>query len=182
MDLINIIEAYVGDEQLSVEHLEVVWLEKSLKERRQLIENAQEIVQSLEVDAPADIPIKHHFGAGTYGRECTIPAGVVCVGKLYIEGQVNVMTRGRLLLITENSFEIVEGTHVGISTPNTKKFGYILEDTHWVTVMARDLDETDPDTILNSHTFDNHGEVGYDGNDNSGCDRRSWKCGESGEK
>lgn len=154
MDLITVLTDCVANDDFNT--MKEMWSECSRVERREYIEEAQHRIELMAEEAPADIPITHHFGKGTYGRQCVIPKGTVCIGKVYHEGHVNVMMKGKLLLITETSCEIVEGINVGINKPNTKKFGLILEDTHWVTVMPRAEGVTDPDIILASHASDTH--------------------------
>ena len=43
---------------------------------------------------PAACPVQHHFAPGAYGREMTLPAGLVVVGKIHKHAHINVISKG----------------------------------------------------------------------------------------
>lgn len=137
--------------------LEERWAELPLVERRQTIEEFQKRVQELETEAPHKPEHRHFFGSGTYGREAFMPKGVVMVGSIYTEPQINILIRGVVFVATENSIKLLEGPQIFVSDPNTKKVGYVVEDMQWITIMSRDNSVVDPAVILKTHTAEDYG-------------------------
>ena len=88
-----------------------------------------------------DCPVTHHFGGGLYIREAFMPAGSVVIGHSHKKPTMNIMIKGKLLLITEDGSKkelIAPQTFMGIAG---RKAAYIIEDTIWQNVHI--TDETD---------------------------------------
>lgn len=134
------------------------WESLPVEHKRALIEEFQSRVQELEVSSPADPSITHYLGDRTYGREAFVPKGVAMVGKIYKEGQINVLIKGVVLVATEHSMRIIEAPATYVSEANTKKIGYVIEDMTWLTVMPRDNEVTNPNDILADHTTEDYGD------------------------
>ena len=95
-------------------------------------------------------PLKHTFAPGVYVREIFIPKGSLIVGKIHKHGHLNVVSKGRVLVVTE--FEEIEidaskEPYTFTSEPGTKRVVYTLEDTVWTTVHL--TEETDLEKIEN---------------------------------
>lgn len=78
-------------------------------------------------------PLTHRFADGVYAREMFIPAGTVIVGKIHKFGHLNVITKGKCVVLTEFGTETLEAPHTFISKPGTKRVVGAIEDTVWTT-------------------------------------------------
>jgi hypothetical protein len=120
-------------------------------------------VQTLEaafLEQPqVDCPVVHRFGPNIYIREVTIPAGTLSIGHYQTTTHLNVMLKGRVIMVSE------DGSKTELVAPQTfvsgpgRKIGYILEDMVWQNVYA--TNETDVEkletTLLNkSQTWQEH--------------------------
>lgn len=92
-----------------------------------------------------DVLTTHHFAPGVYARELFIPAGVVLTGKIHKTRHLNIISKGRIAVATEQGPKVVEAPHIMVSDPGTKRAGYALEDTIWITIHV--TEETDLDKI-----------------------------------
>lgn len=90
-------------------------------------------------------PLTHRFADGVYAREMMIPAGHVIVGKIHKYGHLNVITRGKVSVLTEFGVEVLHGPTTFISKPGTKRVVYAHEDTVWTTLHG--TAHTDPDSV-----------------------------------
>lgn len=78
-------------------------------------------------------PLTHRFADGVYAREMFIPAGTVIVGKIHKFGHLNVITKGKCIVLTEFGAETLTAPHTFISKPGTKRVVGAIEDTVWTT-------------------------------------------------
>lgn len=102
-----------------------------------------------------EMPPEHYFAQGVYGREITIPKGVVLVGRMHHQSQINFIMRGDISVTTPDGVKRVQGPCVIVSPAGTKRAGYAHEETVWITVLG--TQETDPKVIedtLTSATFE----------------------------
>lgn len=110
------------------------------KGRRQAIMRLQnEILQGGHNVGPESCPVRHHFAPGAYGRVMTLPAGLVVVGKIHKHAHINVISKGRVRVFTEQEGEqtlIAPCTFV--SSPGTKRVVMVDEETVWTTVHVTD--------------------------------------------
>ena len=84
---------------------------------------------------PAACPVQHHFAPGAYGREMTIPAGLVVVGKIHKHAHINVISKGRVQVFTEQDGVLeLAAPCTFVSSPGTKRVIHVLEETVWTTV------------------------------------------------
>lgn len=122
--------------------------------RRQTLVDFQRIVEEMEKTAPynTDEGLVHYMGDRTYGREANVKAGVALVGMRYNEPQINILIKGVVFVATENKASILEAPCVFVSDASTNKVGYVIEDMKWITVMNRDNECVDPDSIMRMHT------------------------------
>lgn len=111
--------------------------------------SAKEKIRALEARMreceQVEIQTKHHFANGIYAREITIPAGVVLTGKVHKTQHLNIVSKGRILIYTEDGLREVVAPCTIVSPPGTKRVGYALEETVWTTIHA--TTETDVDLI-----------------------------------
>lgn len=86
-------------------------------------------------------PVRHVFAPGMYAREMTIPEGQIIVGKIHRHAHVNVISMGRVRVVTEFGSEELCAPCTFVSEPGTKRVVYAMETTVWTTVHA--TNETD---------------------------------------
>jgi hypothetical protein len=92
----------------------------------------------------------HHFAHGLYAREITIKAGTLLTGKIHRTEHLNIISKGRIVVLTEDGMREVAAPFTMISRPGTKRVGFALEDTVWTTIHAtteRDLSKLELELI-----------------------------------
>lgn len=104
-----------------------------------------------------DPPLEHGFAPGVYARKMFIKAGVVLTGKIHKYAHWNVLLRGRIVIVTEKGTKEMVAPAMFVSPPGTKRAGYAIEDTEWVTIHP--TDETDIDTIEKHIAVDTYEEL-----------------------
>ena len=108
--------------------------------RRKAIMRLQDAIVYGGLDVgPAACPVQHHFAPGAYGREMTIPAGLVVVGKIHKHAHINVISKGRAQVFTEQDGVLeLAAPCTFVSSPGTKRVVHVLEETVWTTVHVTD--------------------------------------------
>jgi len=105
---------------------------------------------------------KHsEFGAAMYARELSLGKGAIIIGRIHKHPTVNVLLKGKLLVVSEGGRRTVEAPCTYISEPGIKKIGYVLEDCVWLNVIMTDVvGEENLDLIANNHTAQSYGDIG----------------------
>jgi len=102
------------------------------------------------------MPLKHFFSDGIYTRQITIPAGIMCVGKIHKHEYPSFLLKGRVTVYTEQSgSEEIIAPRLMISPAGTKRAVFAHEDTVWVTIHRTDqvdLDEIEKEIITPDYT------------------------------
>lgn len=108
--------------------------------RREAILRLQDAIVYGGLDVgPAACPVQHHFAPGAYGREMTLPAGLVVVGKIHKHAHINVISKGRAQVFTEQDGVLeLAAPCTFVSSPGTKRVVHVLEETVWTTVHVTD--------------------------------------------
>lgn len=88
-----------------------------------------------------DCPLKHHFAPGAYAREILLPAGSLVIGKIHKHAHVNVISQGRVSVMTEGGRKDLQAPCTFVSDVGTKRAVYAHEDTVWTTIHV--TNETD---------------------------------------
>lgn len=103
-------------------------------------------------------PLTNRFADGVYARELFLPAGTIVVGKIHRFGHLNVITRGKCIVVTEFGVEQFTAPHTFISQPGTKRVVAAVEDTVWTTFHGVSPDEYDDIDVIEQRiickTFD----------------------------
>jgi quercetin dioxygenase-like cupin family protein len=86
-----------------------------------------------------------------------IAAGVALTGKIHKYAHWNVVLKGRIRIITEKGMKEIVAPAMFVSPPGTKRAGYALEDTEWVTIHP--TEETDIETIEKQIAVDTYEEL-----------------------
>lgn len=103
----------------------------------------------------AEIPLRHYFAAGLYGRAITMPCGALIVGKLHKREHLCIVASGDVSVLTEDGPKRLKAGEVFASYPGTKRVLYAHQETVWVTVHAtdeRDVEQLEKDLIAVSYT------------------------------
>ncbi|MDQ7996058.1 MAG: hypothetical protein AAGC76_09405 [Luteibacter sp.] len=99
-----------------------------------------------------DCATSHYFADGVYGRALLIPAGTALTGKMHRQRHLNFLMQGTIRVWTEQGgMKELEAPQIIVSDPGTKRVGYALTDTIWVTVHATektDLAEIEAEVII----------------------------------
>ena len=90
-----------------------------------------------------EITTRHHFAKGLYAREIVIPAGCVLTGKVHSGEHLNIVSKGRIAVWTEDGMREVSAPFTMVSRPGTKRVGLAIEETVWTTIHANPTDDTD---------------------------------------
>lgn len=105
--------------------------------RAQILRLEEEMRQFEQID----LPLHHNFAPGTYARTCILPKGALIVGKIHKHAHQNIVSFGRVTVVTEFGRMEINGPHVFTSQPGTKRALYVHEETMWTTIHL--TDETD---------------------------------------
>lgn len=92
-----------------------------------------------------EIEIVHHFSNGIYAREARIPAGVTLTGEIHKYPQLNILSKGRISVLTDDGMKEVEAPFTINSPAGTKRIAYTHTDCVWTTILH--TFETDPNLI-----------------------------------
>lgn len=84
-------------------------------------------------DAIRDLPVEHTFMPGLYIRTLHIPAGVCLTGKEHKTRHMNVLSKGEIIVWTENGMQHLKAPYSFESQPGTKRVGYAVTDVMWST-------------------------------------------------
>jgi hypothetical protein len=89
--------------------------------------------------------VVNYFSKDVYARELHIPKGAMLTGHIHKYANLNILSKGRLSILTENGLIEVSAPYTVVSPPGTKRIAYAHEDTIWTTIHG--TDETDIDVI-----------------------------------
>lgn len=101
-----------------------------------------------------EVPVEHFFAGGVYGRQVTIPANSLLVGKIHKHEQINVLLRGVIDVATEDGVVRLTAPHTFISPAGVKRAGWTVTETVWLTfhgTESRDLTEIEDAFISTSY-------------------------------
>ena len=103
-----------------------------------------------------DMPVRHFFAHGTYTRELTIPAGTALTGKVHRYSCINILTKGRIRVVSDEGVYDLEAPYVFVSGPDVKKAGYAIEESIWINVHPWDgemnLEQIEDQVIIPEQT------------------------------
>tara|TARA_R110002012_G_scaffold220010_1_gene391501 strand:+ start:272 stop:748 length:477 start_codon:yes stop_codon:yes gene_type:complete len=121
---------------------------------REGIVEYQEYLQTLP--GGFDLPVQHTFSDGVYAREAFLPKDSIVVGKIHRHGHLNIISRGKVVVVTEFGIQHLEGPITFVSKPGTKRVVRALEDTQWTTIHlnesnTQDLAELEKQIIATSY-------------------------------
>jgi len=85
-----------------------------------------------------ELECNHYFSHGLYTRELHIPAGVVITGKIHRHSNVNILSKGKVVAVTDKGRVELEAPHTLVSGELVKKAIYAIEDSVWINCMPWD--------------------------------------------
>jgi len=94
-----------------------------------------------------DMTVEHLFAHGTYTRVLYIPKGTILTGKLHKHSCINIITKGKMVVATDEGDLTVEAPTQFVSGAGVKKAAIALEDTIWINVHINEDGEQDLDVI-----------------------------------
>ncbi len=104
---------------------------------------------------PVELEVRHHFAHGTYTRELFIPKGTVLTGHIHRHSVVNIISKGRILAVSDEGEREIGAPFAFVTGPFVKKAGFALEDTVWLNVHPWDgvstVDEIEKLVIVPSY-------------------------------
>lgn len=98
-------------------------------------------------------PVNHYFCAGNYAREIFIPSGVCMTGKIHKHEHINVLSKGKCVVVTEEGREVLEAPMTWISKPFIKRAVYAYSDTVWTTIhptSATSIEDAEREVVVNT--------------------------------
>lgn len=98
----------------------------------------------------------HYFAPGIYARELHIPAGMTLTGKIHKYPQLNILSKGKISVLTEDGVKDVEAPFTVVSPAGTKRIAYAHTDCVWTTILATNLN--DPEAIEKEFTTNDENE------------------------
>lgn len=126
------------------------------QEIREWIKALETYMCAMPESLPLDTcPVKHTFAPGAYAREMALPKGILIVGKIHKHAHINVISKGRVLVLTDAGDAVLEAPCTFASNPGAKRVVYVLEDTVWTTVHVTDktdLAEIEAEIIANEYS------------------------------
>ena len=123
----------------------------SRDEIRDIIAHAQAVI---EKEPQIEIPLKHHFSKDVYAREITIPQGSLIVGKIHKHTNLNILSKGKISLLSIDGCTTVEAPYTVVSSPGVKRLAYAHEDCVWITIHGtaeKDVDKIEEQFIAKSY-------------------------------
>lgn len=99
----------------------------------------------LEIDA--EKLTKHWFAPGIYARELLIPAGTCLTGKIHKGAHLNIISQGRISVLTEHGIKTLEAPCTLVSDAGIKRVGFAHTDTVWTCIHANPDNCTDMEVL-----------------------------------
>lgn len=126
---------------LTLKNSEKYWGDLTVQERRDKLIELGEVCKDMP---QVELELNQYFCNGVYAREILIPKGVTVVGEIHLFDQINVVSKGKIKVVTDQGEKVIEAPATFISPAGVKRAGFALEDTVWTVFHATDkTNETD---------------------------------------
>lgn len=112
------------------------WKQLTTNERRDKLLTLESVCAEMP---QVNIPVMEYFCDGIYAREISAPAGATLVGEIHLKPQLNVVSKGKIRVATEDGIKTITAPATFISPAGVKRAGYVLEDVVWTTFHATTL-------------------------------------------
>lgn len=108
-------------------------------------------------------PIVEEYGCGTYARELFMPKGLVVTGRIHKHSHINVISKGKVSVVTEFGKKSYEAPCTFVSEVGLKRAVYVEEDTVWTTIhLTKHIGEDNLDEMMKEATADSYTEIGLE--------------------
>lgn len=113
---------------------------KAVDKLEQLMLNEEQVI----------CPVKDLFTPGLYTRSLFIPAGTFLTTEIHKTEHPFVLMSGRISVLNVDTDETthLEGPHIGVTSPGTRRIAHAETDCIWITFHATEL--TDVEKIADS--------------------------------
>lgn len=81
-----------------------------------------------------ELKVKHYFSKGVYARELHIPAGVILTGEIHKFENLNILSQGKIEVLTEKGMQEVEAPFTVVSPAGTKRIARAITNCIWTTI------------------------------------------------
>lgn len=125
---------------------------KQGKKNKEDILKLQDVMLGMEQTLD-QFPLTHHFAPGVYAREMFLPSGHTIIGKIHKHAHLNIVSKGVVVVSTEEGSKELKAPCVFTSYAGTKRAVFIKEDAIWITIHVTDktdLKEIETELIANS--------------------------------
>ena len=117
-----------------------VTVKRSPEQMRRSILNYERAVGGLP---QTDLPLRHFWIEGrpashVYAREISISAGIAAVGRVHKYATINIISKGRVVVASEEGVREIAAPFTWVSGPGAKRALYVLEDLIWTTIHLTD--------------------------------------------
>lgn len=130
-------------------------------EIRQMIVALQRTMQEAQdtgliekTDINEILPLTHFFAPGMYGRQVSLAKMNWAIGKIHRHAHINIVSKGKVLVLTEDGPMFITAPYTFVSSVGTKRFVLAIEDAIWTTVHATtetDLAKIEDDVIAKDY-------------------------------
>lgn len=117
------------------------WAQYTGVQRRGAILEFESACKAAEAVAKVTIEPTIYSACGVYAREIFIPKGTALVGEIHLTDQINVVSKGKIRVATEEGVKTVVAPCTFISKAGTKRAGFALEDTIWTAFLGTEKTE-----------------------------------------
>lgn len=92
-------------------------------------------IEALMLEQPqVELKVIHYFSKDVYARELHIPAGIILTGEIHKFENLNILSQGKMQVLTENGVEDVEAPFTIVSPAGTKRIARTLTECVWTTI------------------------------------------------
>lgn len=100
--------------------------------------------------------VTNHLVGGLYVRELLIPKGSIILSRVHKRALVNIISKGRVIVVDSNGHNEYTAPCTFISPAGTQRFVYAPEESVWNTAHITEV--TNPDELVDDLTSDNYDE------------------------
>lgn len=108
----------------------------SLVEHRTKVHAMEALLKTMP---QAELKLYHYFSPGVYARELHIPEDCTVVGEIHKYSQLNILSKGKILVSVDNEVKEIEAPFTVVSPAGTKRIAYAVTDCVWTTILHTDL-------------------------------------------
>lgn len=117
------------------------------------VERLERLQSDMEQEPQVACPIRHHFAPGIYAREINIRQGTAVVGAVHRTRNMISVSKGRLIVASEQGPHEVCAGETFICEPGQKNAVLAMEDSRWTNYHHNPDDETDLTVLAKRFTL-----------------------------